>query len=55
MIVTEHGAAHLRGCPLRERARRLIAIAHPDHREPLLRALHESPSDALNTTARAIA
>lgn len=41
VIVTEHGAAHLRGCSLRERALRLIAIAHPDHREALARALHE--------------
>lgn len=38
VIVTEHGAAHLRGCALPERARRLAAIAHPDHREALLRA-----------------
>lgn len=39
VIVTEYGAAHLRGCPLAERARRLIAIAHPDHRESLLRTV----------------
>lgn len=38
VIVTEQGAAHLRGCSLRERAQRLIAIAHPQHREPLARA-----------------
>jgi acyl-CoA hydrolase len=37
LIVTEYGVAHLRGCPLRERARRLIAIAHPDYRETLLK------------------
>jgi len=37
VIVTEHGAAHLRGCSLAERARRLIAIAHPDWRESLHR------------------
>jgi len=37
VIVTEHGAAHLRGCSLAERARRLVAIAHPEHRESLLR------------------
>ena len=37
-IVTEYGVANLRGCGLRERARRLSAIAHPDHREDLLRA-----------------
>ncbi|WP_020656114.1 acetyl-CoA hydrolase/transferase family protein [Massilia niastensis] len=41
VIVTEYGAAHLRACPLQERARRLIAIAHPSHREALSRALHE--------------
>lgn len=40
VIVTEHGAAHLRGCSLRERALRLTAIAHPDHRESLERAFH---------------
>lgn len=40
VIVTEHGVAHLRGCSLRERGRRLVAIAHP-HREALERALHE--------------
>lgn len=38
-IVTEYGVAHLRGCGLRERARRLIAIAHPAHRESLESAL----------------
>ena len=42
VIVTEYGAAHLRGRPLRERARRLIAIAHPDHRDALQRALQGS-------------
>lgn len=40
VIVTEHGAAHLRGASLRERATRLVAIAHPDHRESLERVLH---------------
>jgi acetyl-CoA hydrolase len=39
VVVTEYGAAHLRGCPLHERARRLVAIAHPDHRDALLRGL----------------
>jgi acetyl-CoA hydrolase len=37
VVVTEFGAAHLRGCTFSERARRLIAICHPDHRETLLR------------------
>lgn len=34
-IVTEYGVACLRGQTLRERAKRLIAIAHPDFREEL--------------------
>ncbi len=37
VIVTEFGSAELRAQPIRERARRLIAIAHPDHREALER------------------
>lgn len=36
-VVTEHGVAELWGRSLRERARALIAIAHPDHRERLER------------------
>lgn len=40
VIVTEYGAAHLRGVGLQERARRLIAIAHPEHRDALQAALH---------------
>jgi acyl-CoA hydrolase len=34
-IVTEWGVAELRGCTLKERARRMIAIAAPQHREAL--------------------
>jgi acyl-CoA hydrolase len=41
VVVTEYGAAELRGCDLRERARRLIAIAAPEHRETLERSLRE--------------
>jgi acyl-CoA hydrolase len=37
-IVTEWGVAELRGCGLRERARRMIAIAAPEHREDLSRS-----------------
>lgn len=40
VIVTEFGAAELRGASLAERARRLVAIAHPDFREELDRAAH---------------
>ncbi len=34
-VVTEHGVANLYGKNLRQRARALIDIAHPDHREAL--------------------
>lgn len=40
-VVTEYGVAELRGRPFSERARRLIDIAHPDHREELERQAHE--------------
>jgi acyl-CoA hydrolase len=40
-IVTEHGTAYLHGRSLRERARALIAIAAPEHREMLERAMCE--------------
>jgi len=38
VVVTEYGSAHLRHATLAERARRLIAIAHPDDREALAAA-----------------
>lgn len=37
-ILTEWGVAELRGCSLHERARRMIAIAAPGHRDMLSRA-----------------
>lgn len=37
IVVTEWGAAQLRGQPLKERIRRMVAIAHPNHREQLER------------------
>lgn len=40
-IVTEYGIADLYGKNLRQRARALINIAHPDHREALERKAHE--------------
>jgi len=40
-IVTEYGIAYLRGKSLRERARALINIAHPDFREELIKAYEE--------------
>jgi acyl-CoA hydrolase len=36
-VVTEYGVAELRGCSMRERMRRMIAVAHPDFREGLER------------------
>jgi acyl-CoA hydrolase len=39
VVVTEHGVARLRGCPLAERGDRLVAVAAPEHREDLYRAL----------------
>lgn len=41
VVVTEFGAAELKGQTLAERTRRLIAIAHPDFQEDLSRAAHE--------------
>lgn len=40
VVVTEHGVAHLTGCDAAERARRLIAVAAPHHREALERDIH---------------
>lgn len=40
-VVTEYGVAELWGKNLRQRAKALIAIAHPDDREALERACHE--------------
>lgn len=40
-VVTEHGIAYLRGKNLRERAKALIEIAHPEHRERLEKEARE--------------
>ena len=37
-IVTEYGIARLRGLSVRERVKNLIAIAHPDFQQELMRA-----------------
>ncbi len=42
LVVTEYGVADLRGATLRERARRLIEIAHPRHRASLEEAARVS-------------
>ena len=41
-VVTEWGLAKLRGRSLSERARALISIAHPDHRDELERDAHDA-------------
>ena len=45
-IVTEYGVAHLKGYTLRQRARALIQVAHPDFRpalqEEFTRRFHEA-------------
>ena len=43
-VVTEWGVAELRGRSLGERAKALIAIAHPDFRDELSRAARETMS-----------
>ena len=40
-VVTEHGIAYLHGKSLQERARSLISVAHPDHRDSLSAAARE--------------
>lgn len=40
-VITEFGIAYLYGQSMKERARRLIRIAHPDHREMLEKAAFE--------------
>lgn len=42
IVVTEYGAAHLREAPLSDRARRLAAIAAPDHRDTLMKAARDA-------------
>jgi len=41
-VVTEHGVALLAGCTVAERARRLIDVAAPDHRDRLMREQGDS-------------
>jgi acyl-CoA hydrolase len=40
-LVTEHGSVNLYGQTLQERARKLISVAHPDHREALEKSAFE--------------
>jgi len=41
-VVTEHGTAWLRGCPHVEYGARLVAVAAPEHRDVLSRALEDA-------------
>ena len=45
VIITEHGTAELRGRTIRERARALVNIAHPEFREDLARGAELWPID----------
>jgi acyl-CoA hydrolase len=38
-IVTEYGVAYLYGKNLKERARAMVEIAHPDFREVLMKSI----------------
>ena len=38
VVITEHGAAELKGRTVRERAEALVEIAHPDFRDELREA-----------------
>jgi len=40
-VITEYGSVNLYGKNLKQRAKALISIAHPNHRETLERAYHE--------------
>lgn len=40
-VVTEHGFVNLFGKTLRERAKALISIAHPSHRDDLRKAARD--------------
>ncbi len=44
VVITEHGAAELRGLTVRERARALAAIGHPEVRDELLAVAEVWPS-----------
>jgi acyl-CoA hydrolase len=48
-VITEHGVAYLHGKNLRERAKALIAIAAPEFREELERALAQRTFTAADT------
>jgi acyl-CoA hydrolase len=41
VIVTEHGFADLRGLSVKERARAMVAIAHPQFRDELADAAEQ--------------
>ena len=45
VVITEHGVAELRGRTVRQRARALAAISHPDHRDQLLADAERWPLD----------
>jgi acyl-CoA hydrolase len=50
IVVTEYGVADLRGLTLRQRRARMLAIAHPDHRDALDRTASAPPSGRSTST-----
>jgi 4-hydroxybutyrate CoA-transferase len=46
-VVTEYGVAPLKAQSLRQRARNLIAVAHPEHRDPLAEAFEKRFGETL--------
>jgi acyl-CoA hydrolase len=53
-VVTEYGAVNLFGLSLRQRADRLIGIAHPDVRTELRRAVAETRTSSCDARRRAL-
>ena len=51
-VVTEWGVADLWGLTLRERAKALIAIAHPDHRDRLTYEARQHHEETVETSAK---
>jgi len=51
-IITEHGIADLYGKSVRQRARALIAVAHPDHRDALTAEVKRRDPEGTNAALR---
>lgn len=54
LVITEFGIADLRGLPLAERRERMLAIAHPDHREGLRAVVRRCEPHRHNNSRREV-